>query len=118
MNKQDKIKKVMREFKDGKLKTPNGEVVTDKKQALAIAMSESEDYAEKADLIEDILISSLSHAEDVIKSIGSEELFEKAVYADTSENRKLGRVGQEYHRGKGKKKKRKFQGVRTLGVMR
>ena len=28
---------------------------------------------------------------------------EKAVYADTAENRKLGRVGQEYHRGKGKK---------------
>lgn len=28
MNKQDKIKKVMREFKDGKLKTSNGEVVT------------------------------------------------------------------------------------------
>lgn len=27
MNKQDKIKKVMREFKDDKLKTPNGEVV-------------------------------------------------------------------------------------------
>lgn len=26
MNKQDKIKKVMREFKNGKLKTPNGEV--------------------------------------------------------------------------------------------
>lgn len=28
---------------------------------------------------------------------------EKAVYADTPQNRKLGRVGQEYHRGKGKK---------------
>lgn len=28
---------------------------------------------------------------------------QKAVYADTAENRKLGRVGQEYHRGKGKK---------------
>lgn len=104
MNKQDKIKKVMREFKNGKLKTPNGEVVTDKKQALAIAMSESEDYAEKADLIEDISIGSFSDAEDVIKGIGSEELFEKAVYADTPENRKLGRVGQEYHRGKGTKK--------------
>ena len=26
MDKQDKIKKVMREFKDGKLKTPNSEV--------------------------------------------------------------------------------------------
>lgn len=25
---------------------------------------------------------------------------EKAVYADTPQNRKLGRVGQEYHRGK------------------
>lgn len=28
---------------------------------------------------------------------------EKAVYADTAQNRKLGRVGREYHRGKGKK---------------
>lgn len=28
---------------------------------------------------------------------------EKAVYADTAENRKLGRVGQEYKRSKGKK---------------
>lgn len=27
MNKQDKIKKVMREFKDGKLKTPNCKVI-------------------------------------------------------------------------------------------
>ena len=27
---------------------------------------------------------------------------EKAVYADTAENRKLGRVGQEYHRGRKK----------------
>ena len=31
------------------------------------------------------------------------DVFEKAVYADTPQNRKLGRVGQEYHRGKGKK---------------
>ena len=29
MNKQDKIKKVMREFKNDKLETPNGEVVTE-----------------------------------------------------------------------------------------
>lgn len=32
---------------------------------------------------------------------------EKAVYADTAQNRKLGRVGREYHRGKGKKDDRK-----------
>lgn len=30
-------------------------------------------------------------------------MIEKAVYADTPQNRKLGRVGQEYHRGSGKK---------------
>ena len=84
MNKQDKIKKVMLGFKNDKLKTSNGEVVTDKKQALAIAMSESEDYVEKADLIEDISIGSLSDAENVIKGIGSEELFEKVVYVNTA----------------------------------
>lgn len=36
----EKVAKVMREFKDGTLKS-NGKVVTDRKQALAIAMSES-----------------------------------------------------------------------------
>ena len=60
---------------------------------------------------------SLSHSggQDLIaKAEGNEldevyvELFgdtiQKAVYADTPQNRKLGRVGQEYHRGgKGKK---------------
>ena len=39
MNKQDKIKKVMREFKDGKLKTHNDEVVADKNQALAVLLA-------------------------------------------------------------------------------
>ena len=39
MNKQDKIKKVISEFKDGKLKTHNGEVVTDKNQALAVLLT-------------------------------------------------------------------------------
>lgn len=96
MNKQDKIKKVMKEFKNGTLKTPDGKVVTSRKQALAIAMSESEDYAEKADLIGQIRIGNLEEAEDIIKAIGKEELFEKSVYADTYENRKLGRVGQQY----------------------
>lgn len=71
-------------------------------------MSESEDYAEKADLIEDISIGSLFHAEDIIKSIGSEELFEKAVYADTAQNRHLGRVGKQYNR-KNLKQKNKFE---------
>jgi hypothetical protein len=77
MNKNDKIKKVMREFKNGKLKTADGKLVTDKKQALAIAMSESEDYSEKS-IMSNIEINSLSEAEDIIKSAGTEDLFEKA----------------------------------------
>lgn len=37
----DKVARVMQEFKDGNLKTSAGEPVTDKKQALAIALSEA-----------------------------------------------------------------------------
>lgn len=36
---QEKIEKVMREFEEGKLRSSTGEVVTSKRQALAIAMS-------------------------------------------------------------------------------
>ena len=58
-------------------------------------------YADTEDFIQ--------KGEDEIELIQKGEIdydfeLEKAVYADTSENRKLGRVGQEYHRGKGKKK--------------
>ncbi len=35
-----KIKKVMNEFKEGSLKSSSGDKVADKKQALAIALSE------------------------------------------------------------------------------
>lgn len=45
-----------------------------------------------------------SFGSDLVKGFNDElGVIEKAVYADTAENRKLGRVGQEYHRGKGKK---------------
>lgn len=40
--KKEKIKKVMREFKNGTLKDSAGNKVTERKQALAIAISESE----------------------------------------------------------------------------
>ena len=42
MNKEDKVSLVMREFAAGKLKDSNGNIVTDRKQALAIAYSEAE----------------------------------------------------------------------------
>ena len=84
MTKQDKIKKVMDEFKRGTLKTPDGRVVKNRKQALAIAMSESEDYAEKGELIHQLSIGSVEEAIDILKSAGTidEELFEKAKHQD------------------------------------
>jgi hypothetical protein len=42
MDKKDKIHKVMKEFKDGVLKSGSGDKVTSRKQAIAIAMSEAE----------------------------------------------------------------------------
>lgn len=82
MNKKEKIGKVMKEFKDGTLKTSAGKKVKSRKQAVAIAMSESEGYAEKADLISQINIDSLQEAEDILKAAGEEELFEKAKHQD------------------------------------
>ncbi len=38
---QDKIKKVMKEFKEGDLKSSAGQKVTNEKQAIAIALSEA-----------------------------------------------------------------------------
>lgn len=51
----------------------------------------------------------IQKGEDEVELIQKGEIdynweLEKAVYADTAENRKLGRVGQEYHRGREKKK--------------
>ena len=38
---QRKVKKVMREYKSGELKSSSGQKVTDQKQTVAIAMSEA-----------------------------------------------------------------------------
>jgi hypothetical protein len=38
---QKKVKKVMKEYKSGKLKSGSGQKVTSQKQAVAIAMSEA-----------------------------------------------------------------------------
>jgi len=40
---EKKITKVMREFKEGKLKSSSGEKVTNRKQAIAIGISEAKD---------------------------------------------------------------------------
>lgn len=43
----DKVKKVMGEFKDGKLNSSSGDKVTNPKQAIAIALSEQESARKK-----------------------------------------------------------------------
>lgn len=40
---QKKVGKVMKEFKEGKLKSSSGKKVTDKKQAVAIGISEAKE---------------------------------------------------------------------------
>jgi hypothetical protein len=40
---QEKVGKVMKEFKEGKLKSSSGKKVTDKKQAVAIGISEAKE---------------------------------------------------------------------------
>lgn len=42
MKKETKIAKVMREFKQGKLKSSSGQKVTNPKQGIAIALSEAD----------------------------------------------------------------------------
>ena len=41
MKKPEKIRKVLREFKEGDLKSSSGQKVTNRKQAVAIALSEA-----------------------------------------------------------------------------
>ncbi len=40
--KRQKIRQVLREFKQGRLKSSSGQIVRDQRQALAIAISEAE----------------------------------------------------------------------------
>ena len=49
----DKVKKVMGEFKEGKLKSSSGDKVTNPKQAIAIALSESERAKRKRGLMKE-----------------------------------------------------------------
>lgn len=44
---EDKMEKVMHEFKQGTLKSRSGDKVTDRDQAVAIGMSESRESEEK-----------------------------------------------------------------------
>lgn len=49
----DKVKKVMGEFKEGKLKSSSGDKVTNPKQAIAIALSENERAKRKRGMMKD-----------------------------------------------------------------
>lgn len=44
---QDKVEKVMHEYKEGTLKSGSGKKVTSRKQAIAIGLSEAKEAGEK-----------------------------------------------------------------------
>lgn len=106
----EKVAYVMGEFKAGKLKDSAGNVVTERKQAIAIAISEAkrkdkseEDKIEKTkddSIIRKAIESLLTLFRDkkideplLLKTI---EKSRTGVYADTAYNRKLHRVGHKY----------------------
>lgn len=77
-SKQKKFDKVMGEFGDGTLKTPSGDVVTDRKQALAIAYSESGLDEQTTEVLKEAF--RLSRNADELKQINvqqAEEAFNK-----------------------------------------
>lgn len=87
-----KVKKVMHEFKTGELKTSAGKVVTDRKQAIAIAMSEAgisdksfDDYMKEDDEVEktmDVAATAPLVPEDLDKKVKVlEPVIRKAIKA-------------------------------------
>jgi len=56
-----KVAKVMGEFKRGELKTSYGEIVTDKKQAIAIALSEQRAHENKMELGGSVICDNCKH---------------------------------------------------------
>jgi hypothetical protein len=44
---QEKVEKSLHEMKEGKLKTGSGKIVTDRKQAIAIGLSEARNEGDK-----------------------------------------------------------------------
>ena len=78
---EDKVHTVMREFKEGKLKSSSGQVVTSRDQALVIAMSES---GLSKNMIHDIAIEY-----DSMEKAGKEPIGSVATWADGKQYRKV-----------------------------
>ncbi len=78
-DKKDIVSETMIEFANGKLKDSNGNVVTDKKQALAIAYS-LQDESEKALTVDSgraVIREDLEGAKKIQKSVVYEEIFQR-----------------------------------------
>lgn len=98
-----KVKKVMHEFKTGVLKTSAGKVVTDRKQAIAIAMSEAgisdksfDDYMKEDDGVEktmDVASTTSLVPESLDKKVKVlEPVIRKAIMNGTIPVGKLGKI--------------------------
>lgn len=119
--KKRKFRLVLREFKGGSLRSSSGEKVIDRKQAVAIAMSEAgveemergdgERVGKKEEVNKSLRILELAYEQGKIPL----DVLEKSnlgASSDTSENRHLKRVGQEY----GSKRQQEQVGKHTNAI--
>ena len=78
--KEDKVSQVMREFSEGKLKSSNGDLVTNKEQALAIALSQaglSKKSLQKAEILSKAKVLKAQLNDMIKKELETEKGFKR-----------------------------------------
>ena len=91
MKKQDKVRRVMREFKEGSLKSSSGQKVKNPKQAIAIALSEAAQKKANGGIVEIMqpIIKPLSSTGDfkqLGRALGVDERFKRLLDKNQSQD--------------------------------
>lgn len=112
---QKKVKKVMKEFKDGKLKSSSGEKVTDKDQAVAIALSEAGLSKDEKDLDLQKAYDVLG-VDDIEKAKDRSKLTQRIITDKRGHSKKVWVKPGEAKAGKKEKKKRTSKLMEEKGI--
>ena len=86
---EDKVKTVLDEFKSGKLKSSSGKIVTDRSQALAIALNEaglSNKSLEKAEILNKVRVMKTQISNMIKKELVKEENYNDKIIDFLMEN--------------------------------
>lgn len=79
----DKVSRVMSEYKDGKLKGRDGKIITDRRQAVAIALSEaglSKKSLEKAELLTKVKVYKAALEKMIEKEISKNKVLKDRLH--------------------------------------